>query len=208
MKILIDNGHGIQTKGKRSPDGTFLEATYNREIAKRIVAELQNTGYDAELLVPEEEDIPLNERVRRVNAACSASSSCPAPTGHPNVILVSIHVNAAGDGSKWMNATGWSCYTSKGQTQSDKLADCLYQAAIKNFPGKRIRTDYSDNDPDWEENFYLLRKTLCVAVLSENFFMDSHSDLEYLQSRAGKQAIIDTHVEGIINYLSSSARKA
>jgi hypothetical protein len=25
MKILIDNGHGIQTKGKCSPDGTLLE---------------------------------------------------------------------------------------------------------------------------------------------------------------------------------------
>jgi N-acetylmuramoyl-L-alanine amidase len=32
--------------------------------------------------------------------------------------------------------------------------------------------------------------------------MDNHSDLEYLQSRAGKQAIIDTHVEGIIEYLN------
>ena len=32
--------------------------------------------------------------------------------------------------------------------------------------------------------------------------MDSRSDLEYLQSRAGKQAIIDTHVEGIIEYLN------
>ena len=205
MKILLDNGHGHNTPGKRSPDGKFLEATYNREIAKHIVAELQNKGYDAELLVPEEEDIPLKERVRRVNAACSASSSCPAPTGHPNVILISIHVNAAGNGSKWMNATGWSCYTCNGQTQSDKLADCLYEAAIKNFPDKRIRTDYSDNDSDWEENFYLLRKTLCVAVLSENFFMDSHSDLKYLQSRAGMQAIMDTHVEGIIEYLETKA---
>ena len=101
-----------------------------------------------------------------------------------------------------MNATGWSCYTCKGQTQSDKLADCLYEAAIKNFPGKRIRTDKSDGDPDWEENFYILRKSLCPAVLTENFFMDNHSDLEYLQSRAGKQAIVDTHVEGIIEYLT------
>ena len=129
--------------------------------------------------------------------------SSPAPTGHPNVILISIHVNAAGDGSQWMNATGWSCYTCKGQTQSDTLANCLYEAAIKNFPGKRIRTDYSDNDPDWEENFYLLRKTLCVAVLSENFFIDNHSDLEYIQSQAGKQAIIDTHIEGIKKYLTN-----
>ena len=100
-----------------------------------------------------------------------------------------------------MIATGWNCYTCKGQTQSDKLAACLYESAIKNFPGKRIRTDYSDNDPDWEENFYILRKSHCAAVLSENYFMDNKSDLEYLQSRAGKQAIIDTHVEGIIEYL-------
>lgn len=175
--------------GKRSPEGKFLEAIYNREIARRV---------------------------RRVNAACSATPSCPAlptscptrsgispdPTGHPNVILISIHVNAAGNGSKWLNATGWSCYTCKGQTQSDTLANCLYEAAIKNFPGRRIRTDYSDKDPDWEEKFYLLRNTLCPAVLSENYFMDNKSDLEYLQSRAGKQAIIDTHIQGTIHYIT------
>ena len=195
MKILIDNGHGHNTPGKRSPDGTFLEATYNREIAKRIVAELQNKGYDAELLVQESEDISLQERVRRTNELCQT-------LGKSNVILISIHVNAAGNGTQWMNATGWSCCTCKGQTQSDTLANCLYQAATKNLPGKRIRTDCSDNDPDWEENFYLLRKTLCVAILSENYYMDNKSDLEYLQSRVGKQAIIDTHVEGITEYLN------
>ena len=198
MKILIDNGHGLNTPGKRSPDGKFREYAYNREITKRIVADLIDRGYDAELLVPEDNDISLEERVRRVNALCSAH-------GKSNVILVSIHVNAAGNGSKWTNATGWSVYTCKGQTTSDKLAECLCDAAIKNFPGKRIRTDYSDGDSDWEENFYILRHTLCLAVLTENFFMDNKSDLEYLQSRAGKQAIIDTHVEGLIEYLSSSA---
>ena len=204
MKILIDNGHGIQTKGKRSPDGQLLEYAYTREVARQIATTLKARGYDSELLVPEDDDIPLSERVRRVNEIClTYEPSCPAPTGHPNVILISIHVNAAGNGTQWMNATGWSCYTCKGQTESDKLADCLYQAAIKNFPDKRIRTDYSDNDPDWEENFHILRKSHCAAVLSENFFMDNKSDLEYLLSRAGKQAIVDTHVEGIIEYLES-----
>ena len=33
--------------------------------------------------------------------------------------------------------------------------------------------------------------------------MDNHSDLEYMQSSAGKQAVVDTHVEGIVEYLSS-----
>ena len=187
--------HGLDTPGKRSPDGKFLEYAYNREIATRIVADLTDRGYNAQLLVPEPEDIPLSERVRRINAHCNT-------LGKSNVILISIHVNAAGNGTKWLNATGWSCYTSKGQTTSDRIAECFYEAAKKNFPDRRIRTDKSDGDPDWEENFYILRHSLCPAVLTENFFMDNHSDLEYLQSRAGKQAIVDTHVEGITEYLS------
>ena len=195
MKIFIDNGHGLMTVGKRSPDGLFREPFYNREIAKRVVSDLLDRGYDAELLVPEDDDISLAERVRRVNAACFL-------LGKQNVVLVSIHVNAAGNGSKWLNATGWSVYTCKGQTESDRLAEILCETAIKNFPGRRIRTDFSDGDSDWEEGFYILRKSLCPAVLTENFFMDNHSDLEYLQSRAGKQAIVDAHVEGIIEYLS------
>lgn len=205
MKILIDNDHGLMTTGKRSPDGQFREPFYNREIARRVVADLRDRSLDAELLVPEEDDIPLEERVRRVNEIClTYEPSCPAPTGYPNVILVSIHVNAAGNGSKWYDATGWSVFTCSGQTESDRLAECLCESAIKNFPGRRIRTEMSDGDRDWEEDFYILRKSWCPAVLTENFFMDSHSDLEYLQSQAGKQAVVDTHVEGIVEYLLCS----
>ena len=220
MKILIDNGHGIQTKGKRSPDGKLLEYAYTRELARQIVKILKSRGYDSELLVPEDDDIPLSERVRRVNEICltyepscpahrhgrprpAISSSSPAPTGHPDVILISLHLNAAGDGTKWMNATGWSCYTCKGQTESDRLADCLYKAAEQILKNHVIRTDYArDGDPDWEENFYILRHTLCPAVLTENFFQDSLSDIQFLQNEAGRKAIVETHVEGIVEWLS------
>ena len=99
MLILIDNGHGLMTPGKRSPDGQFREAFYTREIAKRIVADLTDRGVTAQLLVPEEDSIHLSERVRRVNAACILH-------GKSNIILISVHVNAAGNGSKWMTATG------------------------------------------------------------------------------------------------------
>lgn len=196
MLILIDNGHGLTSTGKRSPNGLFREAFYTREIARRVVADLQDRGYNAELLVSEDEDTPLSERVHRVNARCLLY-------GKSKIILVSIHVNAASDGTKWMNASGWSCYTSHGNTLSDKLSECLYEAAVKYFHGKRIRTEPSDGDSDWEENFYLLRKTWCPAVITENFFQDCIADVKYLQSRAGKQAIVDTHVEGIIEFLES-----
>ena len=196
-KILIDPGHGSDTPGKRSPDGRFLEYKFNREIARRIVLDLQDRGYDAELLVPEETDIPLKERASRVNSHC-------ATLGKENVIFVSIHANAAGNGSKWLNATGWSVYTSKGCTESDNLATCLAEAAIKNLSGRKIRSDWSDGDIDFEESFYLLNRTLCAACLTENGFMDSRESLAYISSRAGKEAITNLHVEGIIEYLQGN----
>ena len=58
MRILIDNAHGQSTPGKRSPDGRFLEFKFNREIAQLIVADLGDRGYDAELLVEEDDDDP------------------------------------------------------------------------------------------------------------------------------------------------------
>ena len=194
MKILIDNGHGRDTAGKRSPDGRLLEWAYTREIAARVNDELQKRGFFSSLLVPESDDIPLSERCRRVNNVCRA-------LGRRNVCLVSIHVNAAGRGDKWYNASGWSCYTSKGQTEGDKLADCLCAAAKRVLAGHKMRFDYSDGDPDQEANFTILYKTACASCLTENGFMDGRDSLEFLLSEEGKSAIVQLHVEGIEAYV-------
>ena len=195
MKILIDNGHGRETPGKRSPDGRLLEYAYTRGIARRIVPALTAQGYDAELLVPEQEDIPLPERCRRVNDWCRR-------LGKDNVILVSIHINAAGHGDRWMNARGWCAYTTRGNTRADRLATCLYDAAARHLPGMRLRTDYTDGDPDLEKNFYILLHTAAPAVLSESLFMDNADDCAFLLCPEGQQAIVDLHVDGITAYLS------
>lgn len=91
MKILIDNGHGAKTRGKRSPDGRPLEYLENRIIALGIVDALTARGLDASLLAPEETDISLPGRCRRDNDWCRQ-------LGHQNIILISIHRNAAGRG--------------------------------------------------------------------------------------------------------------
>ena len=44
MKVLIDNGHGENTKGKRSPDGKLREYAWTREIADMLVLELGKMG--------------------------------------------------------------------------------------------------------------------------------------------------------------------
>lgn len=195
MIILLDNGHGFDTPGKRSHDGFFREYAYNRYLALRIREQLSALGLDARLLVPEREDISLPERCRRVNKICERF-------GSNQVILVSIHVNAAGNGQHWMEARGWSCFTSIGETRADSLATCLYEAAMAQLPGHNIRKDYTDGDPDIEKNFYILRHTRCPAVLTENLFMDNRDDVAFLESAEGSQAIVNLHVEGILHYLS------
>lgn len=195
IKILIDNGHGVNTPGKRSPDGRFREYAWTREIALAIVADCKDLGYDAELLVPEEYDVCLSARCYRANCWCER-------LGKSNVLLVSIHVNAAGKGDRWYNATGWSAYTCKGQTRSDKLADCLYKQAGLWLPGHRLRMDYSDSDPDIESDFAILKKTACPAVLTENGFQDCEESLLFLESNEGKEAIIGLHVDGILDFIN------
>ena len=200
-KVIIDAGHGINTKGKSSPDCALMEWRYNREIANAIAQGLILRGYDAEVIVPELEDVSLKERVDRVNRiACKYGIS--------ESLLLSIHVNAAGNGSQWMNARGWCAYTFPVHPESDDIADCLYLAAEKNLPGQKIRTDYSDGDPDIESSFYVLKHTLCPAVLTENLFMDNKEDCRFLLSSKGRQAIINLHIEGLIEYLDNEEPKA
>ena len=89
MRILIDAGHGIDTPGKRSPDGSFLEYKWNREIAELVFSLLEELGFDVDFVVTETNDIPLKTRVRRVNEVSSL-------IGSHNVLLLSIHSNAVG----------------------------------------------------------------------------------------------------------------
>ena len=194
MKILIDPGHGIDTPGKRSPDGLFREYLWNRQVADLILEGLLSAGVDAALLVTETNDVSLRNRVNRVNTICNR-------LGASNVLLVSIHANAAGNGSAWMNAKGWSCYTSKGKTKSDLLAECLYDAFEEEFQDRKIRKDMSDGDRDWEENFYVLQKSKCPAVLLENFFYDNREECAWMLQEETKRRIAGAAVKGIIKYI-------
>ena len=194
MKILIDPGHGIDTPGKRSPDGLFLEYLWNRQVADLILEGLVSAGVDASLVVTETNDVSLRNRVNRVNTICNR-------LGASNVLLVSIHANAAGNGSAWMNAKGWSCYTSKGKTKSDQVAECLYDAFEEEFQDRKIRKDMSDGDRDWEENFYVLQKSKCPAVLLENFFYDNREECAWMLQEETKKRIASAAVKGIIKYI-------
>lgn len=198
--IVLGTAHLKSTPGKCSPDGKFKEYEYSRRVCKEVKRQLENLGYFV-IIDVEEDDLKMtqNQELRHRRDLVNSLHR-----KYKNCIYVSIHVNAAGADGKWHNATGWEAYTSSGRTKADELATCLYKAAEKNLKGKKLRTDWTDKDIDKEANFYILKQTTCPAVLTENFFQDTKSDVEYLESEEGFNQIVKTHIEGIINFVKDN----
>ena len=195
--IILGTAHLKSTPGKCSPDKRLREYAYSREIVSAVKAILQNMGYqvfvdieDEDLKVTQSQELCL--RCKVVNELCKQY----------DCIYVSIHVNAAASDGKWHNATGWEIYTSPGKTKADDLATCIFNAARYNLKDKKMRTDLFDGDPDKEANLYVLKHTLCPSVLTENFFQDNKSDVDYLLSDRGFHEIVRLHVEGILSYIN------
>lgn len=198
--------------GKCSPDGLFKEAIFSRELIKDLVPIMQSYGFNSLVDYPgltpdniniksykndwkKQQQAELDYRVKFVNNAVNKY-------GKDNVIYVSLHVNAAGNGKEWMKARGWEIYTSPGNTKADILSTCIFNAA-KNYVGDGdiiLRPDWSDGDPDKEANYYVLTKTKCPAVLVENLFMDNEKDLSILTSDIGFMKLERIIIEGILSY--------
>lgn len=192
MKILIDNGHGENTTGKCSPDGTLKEWAYTREIADRIVSELREKGQDAERIVKEMVDIPLTVRCKRANNIYKETGG--------NAMLISIHCNAAGSGEEWLSAHGWSVFVSgNASIHSKNLASCLVRTAIAK--GVYVRQPMP-GQLYWMQNLAICRDTICPAILTENFFQDNKEDVAFLLSEEGKRMVTQIHVDGIMDYLN------
>jgi len=200
---LLNPGHGGLIRGEyQTPDshgrkfyhpqkGWFYEGHSNRLIVHRLLTKCIDAGYDAVNIVPELDDIYISERVRRTNVLYAK---------HPQAIALEIHSNGF-DG----RASGWEGYTSYGETQSDMLMTIMYDCVRKvlrpamNSEGLRLhlRTDTSDGDVDKENRHAFITKTKCPALLTENLFFDNMSELDFLMSEKGINAIVDAHFEFI-----------
>jgi len=193
--ILLDPGHGVNTPGKRSPvwsDGTQLfEWEFNRDVVRRIQSRLTSMNLPNTILVKEARDISLKTRCDRANAIYRQ---------YPGSFLISVHGNAAPEGSQG-KAGGWEVWTSYGETESDRIAMFFYAQAKAMLTLYKIRSDYSDGDPDKENQFYILKNTLCPAVLTENLFYDNEPECRFMLSGYGRELIAKLHVFAITSYL-------
>ena len=205
--VLLDNGHAKSTAGKRSPvldnGERFYEWEFNRDVVARIAKGLDEVGIKYHVLVPEvDEDIALTERAKRANRYCSKY-------GTKNCFFISVHSNAYGKGDKWETPGKWSVWTSEGVTKSDEYGKIMYEAAERMLKpyGYGCRDGKVQGNgnagPDYEENFTVLYKTWCPAVLPENLFYTNKKECEWLMTDEGRQVIADIHIEGIKRIIES-----
>jgi N-acetylmuramoyl-L-alanine amidase len=192
--VLLDNGHGNNTKGKCSPDKSILEYKWCREIVNMIYNELNKLGIAVFNITPEFSDVSLTERVRRANKQYTAMKN----KGY-HCILISVHINAAGSDGKWHDARGWTGWVStKASKNSKRLAQLLYaEAEEQGLKGNRWVPDCKY----WEANYTITTKTNCPAVLTENMFQDNKEDVKFLLSKEGKEKIVKLHIDAILKYM-------
>lgn len=178
---ILDPAHGKNVAGKRSPDGKHREYLWSRWLIESILVDVRSKHYDFEYpLQDEENEIGLSTRKSIYNGI---------QTGKPKIVI-SFHNNAAGMGNKWMNARGFSAYTSKGQTKSDTFAEIMIDQFIKRFPNLRTRIETIDGDKDYEANFTVLVGNY-FAILLEILFQDNIEDVIVLNSPAFLRDLVD-----------------
>ena len=186
---LIDAGHGGMHEGKymtdpkwgkfyKHPTFTAYEGVTNRKIASLLITKLEDAGIDSVQIHHDYWDTSLSGLVSMANAI----------TG--NKVYLSIHSNAG-------KGKGFEVFTSKGETKSDKLADVFCEHLIFDFPEYPLRQDVRDGDKDKEEDFYVLKKTNCPAVLVELLFFDEIKQAEFLNSAEGQERLANSLFKSI-----------
>jgi len=183
-KVVLDPGHGVETAGKRSPDGTYLEHEFALDMAGRLKSLLERHGIAVTLTRTDEHDVSLERRVQIANGIQELD------------LFVSLHSNAAGNGAEWMSARGYGVYTAAAGDTADRnlaaraLIVRAQEAGIGLWGGGLHHSA-----------LYVLRYTTAPAVLIEHLFHDNLEDVALLKDSAFRSKLAEVDAKGILDYL-------
>lgn len=183
-KICIDAGHGLYTSGKRCmkklDSNETREWVLNDRIADKL--EVMLKSYNCEVLRADDTtgltDVSLANRVKKANNWGAD-------------IYISIHHNAGVNGGSG-GGTQVYYYSSKAErkTQATKLYNNIVNMTklVGNRSSRVIKYPY-----------YVVKNTKMPALLIENGFMDSSTDVPIILSETHSQYT----AQGILNFLVS-----
>ena len=160
MIIAIDAGHGPETAGKRSPDGTLREYQFNSAVADEMEKILKLNKVRVLRTDEKNSDVSLRDRCKKANDA-----KCD--------YFISIHANASGN--TWSNAAGIETFIKGNNSnrqeykKSFDMASRIQRSLIDSTKAKNRGLKTSDN-------LYVLNATHMPALLVECGFMTSREE--------------------------------
>lgn len=182
LKVAIDNGHGLNTPGKRTPSfpntGQIIkEWEFNYPTGKKLGELLGYNGFDVVYVSDTEEDTPLKARTDKANAEKAD-------------IFVSIHYNAYK--GVWGTHGGIDTFHYPNSAKGQELAKLVQEELIKGT-GLRDRGVKA-------ENFQVLRETTMPAILCECGFMDNLDEAKLMLDQEYQLKCARAIAKGICRY--------
>lgn len=183
--IAIDDGHGVDTQGKRTPafnDGSvMLENEFNSSTAEELKKALERCGFETILVAPENTDTPLKTRVKRANEAKAN-------------LYISIHANAYG--VYWNEVAGIETYVySLFDVETVKAAKLIQKELIADTGAK-------DRGVKADPQLYVLNSTKMPAVLAECGFMTNLVEAAKLKTLEYRKLCAEAICKGVCKYFS------
>lgn len=185
--IGLDDSHGVNTPGKRAPDG-YRENEFNHYTKVELIKELERLGFRILDCSPSRTDETLAYRVNLANS-------------HKCDVYISIHFNAFGLGT-WNKVRGIETFyhPDSPKNAGGKLARCIHNQLTRgtSMPNRGIKT----------ANFYVLRETQMTAVLVECGFMTNKEDRILMDSSAYRKECAIEIAQGLCDYFGIKYTKA
>lgn len=164
--IALDDGHGMETAGKRTPvlpelGRAVKENEFNRAVVRLLDIELKRCGFRTLLTAPTDVDTPLSVRTNLANNARAD-------------LFMSIHFNAFDALFNGNDPDGFSAHVQIGYRNSE--AGRFAQLAVNQLAqGTQQR-----NRGVVEQDLHVTRETAMPAVLFELGFMDNPREARFL----------------------------
>jgi N-acetylmuramoyl-L-alanine amidase len=182
--IAIDDGHGMETAGKRTPvipelgGRVIRENEYNRAVAEKLSVILQACGFRTMFTAPETGDTSLGTRVSRANKAGAD-------------LLVSIHYNANTGSFSTNKASGVEVLAGS-STASVKIAGLVVSELAKGTAQKNRGV----KDGSW----LAINKVNCPMILVEGGFMDDKTEAILMVNTSFQLECAQEIAKGICKY--------
>ncbi|GAF63634.1 hypothetical protein BTS2_0525 [Bacillus sp. TS-2] len=178
--VAVDAGHGLNTPGKRTPDGE-REWTFNNRVALALIKELGK--YDVKI-------VRLDDPTGRTDVSLSARTN--KANREKADLLISIHHNA--NTGTWGSWGGTETYHHPDDSKGMAIAQALHPILVRTM-SLRDRGIKS-------ANFHMLRESNMPAILTEGGFMDSTTDIVRMRNNSVLDRTGRELANGIASYLN------